>query len=59
MGILRWTPPQELSEQEELFLGRMKQTGKLFAFLRRHRHELFDASFQERAPAPDTRRPSA
>jgi hypothetical protein len=47
MGIVRWTPPQEVSEQEELFLGRMKQTGKLFAFLRRHRHELLDASFQE------------
>jgi hypothetical protein len=47
MGIRRWTPPQEVSEQEEHFLGRMKQTGKLFGFLRRHRHELFDASFQE------------
>jgi hypothetical protein len=47
MGIRRWTPRQELSEQEEGFLARMKQTGKLFAFLRRHRHELFDESFQQ------------
>jgi hypothetical protein len=47
MGIRRWTPSQEVSEQEERFLGRMGQTGKLFAFLRRHRHELFDEAFQE------------
>ena len=47
MGIRRWMPPQEMSEQEELFLGRMERTGKLFAFLRRHRHELFDEAFQE------------
>jgi hypothetical protein len=33
MGIVRWTPPQQVSEQEERLLGRMGQTGKLFAFL--------------------------
>ena len=47
MGIRRWMPPREISEQEEHFLERMKQTGKLFAFLWRHRHEVFDESFQE------------
>jgi hypothetical protein len=46
MGIRRWMPPREISEQEEHFLERMKQTGKLFAFLRRHRHEVFDEGFQ-------------
>jgi hypothetical protein len=47
MGIVRWTPPQQVSEQEERFLERMGQTGKLFAFLRRHRHELLDEGFQK------------
>lgn len=47
MGIRRWMPPQQLSEQEERFVERMGQTGKLFAFLRRHRHELLDEAFQE------------
>ena len=44
--IERWRPRQELSEQEERIIERMKRTGKLFAFLRRHRHELFDEAFQ-------------
>lgn len=46
MEIERWRPRQELSEQEERIIERMKRTGKLFAFLRRHRHELFDEAFQ-------------
>ena len=46
MEIERWMPRQELSEQEERIIERMKRTGKLFAFLRRHRHELFDEAFQ-------------
>jgi hypothetical protein len=29
----------------------MKRTGKLFAFLRQHRHELFDEAFQLSRPA--------
>jgi hypothetical protein len=32
-------------------LLRMKRTGKLFVFLRRHRHELFDDAFQEELEA--------
>ena len=46
MEIERWRPRQALSEQEERIIERMKRTGKLFAFLRRHRHELFDEAFQ-------------
>jgi hypothetical protein len=46
MEIERWRPKQELSEQEERIIERMKRTGKLFAFLRRHRHELLDEAFQ-------------
>jgi len=40
-------PPQQLSQQEEHYLERMGQNGKLFAFFRRHRHELYDEGFQE------------
>ena len=46
MEIERWRPKQELSEQEERIIERMTRTGKLFAFLRRHRHALFDETFQ-------------
>lgn len=47
LGIRRWMPPQQLSQQEEHYLERMGQNGKLFAFFRRHRHELYDEGFQE------------
>ncbi|ADO71409.1 Transposase [Stigmatella aurantiaca DW4/3-1] len=40
MGIVRWTPPQQVSEKEERFLKRMGQTGKWFVLLMRHRNEL-------------------
>jgi hypothetical protein len=43
----RWTPPVEVNKDEQYILGRLKRTRKLFAFLRLHRHELFDDSFQE------------
>ena len=42
----RWNPPVEPSKREQLILKRLKRTRKLFAFLRRHRHELFDDAFQ-------------
>jgi hypothetical protein len=42
---LLWTPPVETSAAEERILSRCKKA-KLFVFLRRHRHELFDESFQ-------------
>ncbi|MDC0714198.1 IS1182 family transposase [Stigmatella sp. ncwal1] len=47
MGITRWRPPEPLTEQEEQFVKRMGRKGKLFAFLRQHRHELLDEAFQE------------
>jgi hypothetical protein len=51
VGIERWSPRQELSGQEERIIQRMVRTGKLFAFLRRHRHELFDEAMQSELEA--------
>lgn len=42
----RWKPKQELSKREQLIMKRLQRTRKLFAFLRSHRHELFDDAFQ-------------
>jgi transposase len=41
-----WQPPIALSEQENQIVGRIRRA-KLFVFLRRHRHDLFDESFQQ------------
>jgi hypothetical protein len=41
-----WNPPVELSAAEQVVVQRIKRA-KLFTFLRRRRHELFDAAFQE------------
>ena len=46
MTIKRWSPSQIVSRQEKFILGRLKRNGKLFAFLRQHRDELFDDGFQ-------------
>jgi len=45
--MTRWTPPVPLTRKEEFLLKRLTRTKKLFAFLRLHRHELFDEGFQE------------
>lgn len=42
-----WNPSQEYSRKEELLLKRMSRIGKMYAFLRRHRDELFDQEFQQ------------
>ena len=42
----RWTPKQETTRQEQFILKRLERKRKLFGFLRRHRHELFDDAFQ-------------
>jgi Transposase DDE domain/Transposase domain (DUF772) len=42
----QWLFPTELSRKEEFICKRLKRTGRLFAFLRRQRHRLFDAGFQ-------------
>ena len=44
--MTRWNPRKELSKKETLLLKRLKRTRKLFAFLRLHRDEIFDESFQ-------------
>ena len=41
-----WQPPVELSQQEEKIVKKIKKA-KLFIFLRKHRHELFDEGFQQ------------
>lgn len=41
-----WQPPVELSQQEELIVKKIRKA-KLFVFLRKHRHELFDEAFQQ------------
>jgi hypothetical protein len=43
---LRWSPLEKLSALEERICKRLERTGRLFAFLRRHRTELFDEQFQ-------------
>lgn len=42
----RWSPPIELSKQEQLIMKRLNRVRALFGFLREKRHLLFDASFQ-------------
>jgi hypothetical protein len=46
MAIERWRPRLGYTRQEEALLRRLRKGRKLFAFLRDHRHELFDDAFQ-------------
>src|SRR5437762_2903240 len=46
MQPILWQPPVELSEQEEQIVKKIRKA-KLFVFLRKHRHELFDEAFQQ------------
>ena len=43
----RWAPPREVNAAEQRLLKVAGRSRKLFVFLREHRHELFDASFQD------------
>lgn len=43
-----WNPPIETNAAEEQILKRLKRVRKLFAFLRLHRHLLFDEEFQQK-----------
>ena len=45
VAMERWSPKQDPTRQEEFILKRLEKR-KLFGFLRRHRHELFDDAFQ-------------
>src|SRR6266496_4053857 len=46
MQPCQWQPPVTLSEQEKQIVERIRRA-RLFVFLRRHRHEFFDESFQQ------------
>lgn len=46
MTIERWAPSQTYTRQETAILKSLRRTRKLFAFLRDHRHELFDNEMQ-------------
>jgi transposase len=46
MRPVYWHPPIELSAAEQLIIKRIRR-GKLFVFLRQHRHEIFDEAFQQ------------
>jgi hypothetical protein len=43
----RWSPKVELTKQEQMMMKRLTRVRALFGFLRLHRHELFDAAFQD------------
>jgi hypothetical protein len=45
-----WTPPVALSPEEERIVARCKKA-KLYVFLREHRHELLDETFQRELAA--------
>jgi hypothetical protein len=45
-GMERWYPKCEATRQEQFILKRLETKRKLFGFLRRHRHEIFDDAFQ-------------
>src|SRR5512141_2857965 len=45
-GMERWHPKREATRQEQFILKRLETRRKLFGFLRRHRHEIFDDGFQ-------------
>jgi hypothetical protein len=47
MSTSRWSPSTTISARERMLLKRLVRTKKLFAFLRLHRHELFDKAFQD------------
>lgn len=51
MTIPRWTPPVAVSTREKRILNRVRKRRRLFAFLREHRHELFDDKFQRELEA--------
>src|SRR2546428_10035401 len=46
MRPVYWQPPIELSETEQAIIERIRRA-KLFVFLRQHRHEVFDETFQQ------------
>jgi len=47
MACGRWEPRRSYTRQEEFILRRLGRTRKLFGFLRNHRDEIFDGTFQD------------
>lgn len=45
--VERWSPPTELSKQEQLIMKRLNRVRALFGFLRTKRHIIFDDEFQQ------------
>lgn len=45
-NVLFWSPPVDLSAEEQALVKRLTRVRKLFRFLREYRHELFDEAFQ-------------
>ncbi len=43
----RWRPSRTYPRKEQFILKRLATNWKLFAFLRNHRHAIFDEAFQE------------
>ena len=41
-----WQPPVEFSAEEEHVAKRVRQA-KLFVFMRKYRHQIFDEAFQQ------------
>jgi len=46
VAMERWRPSMGLTKLEQALLKRLEKKRKLFGFLRRHRHEIFDDEFQ-------------
>ncbi len=46
VAMERWRPSVSVTKQEQFLLKRLEKKRKLFGFLRRHRHEIFDDEFQ-------------
>lgn len=47
MSIPQWNPPVELDAAETRIIGRLSRVKKLYAFLRRFRHVVFNPALQE------------
>lgn len=45
---MRWTPPVDLNAAEEKLCQKLRRVGRLYAFLRKVRGQLFDEAFQTR-----------
>ncbi|MEQ1502456.1 MAG: hypothetical protein ABMB14_09500 [Myxococcota bacterium] len=43
---IRWNPRRELTRAEQRICSRLKRTGRIFRFLRLHRHSLLNEAFQ-------------